>query len=330
MARDILKKLVSQEALERPPFMPLFHSYAARLVQVPVRRMLTSPALLAKGILTAYELIHSDLLVFPFDPALEAEALGTALTFRPEAAPVIEQPCFSTLAPPDEPLDTLIHKGRLPIITETLDRLRGQAGREVDIVAGVTGPLTMAFQLRGHAFREDFLTDRQEALRFLEFAGQVVTRIIRNYGETGVNGILLIESSFSLAGQDMISSLKPLCTPVLNTCNYYELPVIFCPDAIGEAGGEVLLDLPWSGFIIRNPVQHEQLIKELSAKGRCIGMPVALENIMDQRGKAIQDQINECIKIGGNNGIFFTTEGDPPHQTPVEHFHEIMKCLAGN
>ena len=327
MPTGVLKKLVSQQTPGRPPFIPLIYSYAARLIQAPVRKILTNPTLLTKSISTVHELFHTDVLAFPFDDTLEAEALGAAVSFRPEAAARIERPSFSTLDLPPEPLETLLQRGRLPVIFETLKRLKEQLGKEIDLLAGVTGPLTLAFQLRGEGFKEDFLSKQREALPFIEFTAQVVTRIIRNYGELGVSGILLSESAFSLAGGEMLSLLNSISTPIFNTCNYFEIPVIFYPDGITAEAGDVLTDLPWSGFIINNPGEQEQLIKELSAKGRCIGMPLASGLLMNQPGQQLS-KVLEALLLMGNCGSFFvTTEGDLSHQIPVESLHAVRNYL---
>jgi len=327
MAKGVIKKLISQQPSDCLPFIPLIYSYAARLMQVPVRKMLTNPTLLTKSISMAYELFHPDVLVFPVDETLEAEALGAAVRYSSHAAPLIEQPALSSLDLPNEPVETHLQKGRLPLTFETLKRLKEQLGREVDLLAGVTGPLTLAFQLRGKGLREDFLSNQQEAMTFLEFVGQFITRIIRSYGELGVAGILLVESRFSWVGLEMLSFLKSLIMPICNTCSYYEVPVIFYPDGIPSESRDFIADLPWQGFIVNKPLEQGKLLKELSAKSRFVGLPLASDLLINQPEATLLKDLEDFIPIGAACGYFITTEGDLPLKIPAENIHYIRKCL---
>jgi len=328
MAKGIIKKLVSQQEIDCPPFIPLIYSYAARLMQAPVRRILTNPGLLAKSISTAQELFHSDALVFPVDDTLEAEAAGAAVRYVPDGPPLIAQPMVSTLELPQEPVEALLQKGRLPLVFETLKRLKAELGREVDLLAGVTGPLTVAFQLGGEGLRENCLSDPQKAMAFFEFAGQFITRIIRTYGELGVTGILLGESCFSKAGVEMGSSLKSIYTPIMNTCSYYEVPVIFYPDSIPAASLDIVSDLPWKGIIINRADLKRPLLKEWSAQGRFIGLPLTSEQLLNPSDSTLPDAVEDLIDIGSGSSFFITTAGDISHHIPAENIHLARKCLA--
>ena len=90
---------------------------------------------------------------------------------------------------------------------------------------------------------------------------EILSLARRSYGELGVTGILLVESRFSWAGSEMLSLLKALSMPIGNTCSYYEIPVIFYPDAIAPEARNLLTELPWQGFIINKPLEHGPLLK---------------------------------------------------------------------
>jgi len=328
MSKGTLKKLFSQSKMTRPLFIPILYTYAAKLAQIPVRRMLTDPTSLTKAISMAYQLLRYDAIVIPFDPTLEAETLGASVEFRPDSPPRIGSCSFTEKNCTDTSFDSIIQNGRMPIVFETIKRLKAQLGKDTDILAGVTGPLTLAYQLQGETFREKCLSNPEQAISFLEFTSQITTRVIRHYGELGVNGILMLENRFSLAGPEIIAGMKTICMSNSNTCNFYELPVILYLDDISDQYRELLFDLPWNGFIQHAPDHFAANVQKLAKEGRCFGMALSQEELENKSVSSFRKSLKKYIDECENNQFLISTAGDPSHNTPVENLHEIMRLLT--
>ncbi len=330
MAKGIIKDLLSQGEMNRPAFIPLIHCYAAKLVQLPVRNILTSPTLMTKAISMAFELFHHDAITFPIDTTLEVEALGATIELGRDSPPRIRSHPFASSVSRPDTLDTVLQRGRMPVAFETIKRLKAQLAKDADILAGVTGPLTLAFHLRGEHFSEECRADQEKAADLLEFTSQVTTRVIRAYGEIGVDGILLFESCFSQSNMEMISLLKSFCMSTANTCNYYELPVISYLDGIPDQGGDLLFTLPWQGFILHDPANLSKNVEELLKDGRCLGHSLSPHELESETGDILRDNLKKYVNQGGSTGFFISTTGDPSHNTPVKNFHEIMSLLKSD
>ncbi|MFC1824692.1 uroporphyrinogen decarboxylase family protein [Thermodesulfobacteriota bacterium] len=330
MPKGTIKKLASLQEMSRPPFIPLLYTYSAKLAQIPVRRLLTDAASLTKALSMAYKLLQYDAVVIPFDPTLEAEALGCRIDLKPDTPPSVRTHTFPDSPPQDDSFESLLQKGRFPVVTETIKRFQSQLGREVDILAGVTGPLTLAFQLRGENFQEDCESNYERALETLEYTNRVSTVLSRFYGEMGLDGILLIESSFSRGGAALLAEMKSICRSISNTCDFFELPVIIYIDGIPEGGEQALFDLEWSGLILQNPKLLKHYRKRASKLGRCVGLQLPLAELHSSSKARTASSVKHYMKEGGSKGFFLSTDGEISFATPVETLHEIMKTLKNS
>src|SRR5204863_6046876 len=110
------------------------------------------PDQMAAAAASTYRLCGFESAVAPFDLCVEAELLGGEVDFRVDeirpAFPRMREAVAESAAgceprlPPEWP-----RRGRLPVITAALARLKEQVGGEIVVGAWVPGPMTLAMQL---------------------------------------------------------------------------------------------------------------------------------------------------------------------------------------
>lgn len=183
-----------QQELPRPLYLPLACSLAARLRQISLPEMFAGPTHYANALRDAYRLFGFDALVTSFDPTLEAEALGCPIQWEsPDRLPQVGSHPLAEgrgLADLEQKWEA---KGRLPIVLEVTKRLSMLLSREVAIVGAMTGPFTLASQLRGEPFFSELREDTPHCQELLDFVGQCNLKLARLYAELKVDGLILIE-----------------------------------------------------------------------------------------------------------------------------------------
>ncbi len=327
MATKALKNLFSLREMKRPLFIPLLYTYAARLAQIPVRRMLTDPAAMTKSISMAYQLFQYDAVVIPFDPLLEAEALGCRINLRPDAPPQIMTHAFSEAWPQDSMVEGLAQQARMPVVMEAIRRLQSLLGKEVALLAGITGPVTMAGHLWGDSLWKSPSEDRQKVLDALEFTGRVGAAMARQYGEMGLGGLVVAEPCFSLAGAEALPGIRASYGPLSNIRAFYELPLVLHVDS-GAAGQlDELFLLDWDGLVIHDPSHLKKNRNQAVTAGRCLGAPLAFSNPNSEPKENAVLFLQECLQTLPRTGLFFSTAGDIPLALPPEVLHQVMRHL---
>ena len=149
--RQAVRGLLQSIAPARPLFLPIVFSLGARIENISLRNFLTNPTKISNALRQIRTHLRSDGITCYFDPYLEAEALGGVLDWESDARrPSLRWPQPSHdgelpegLCAPDE----TAKRGRVPIAIEVIRRLKPLVRDDFLLVAGVTGPLTLAAQL---------------------------------------------------------------------------------------------------------------------------------------------------------------------------------------
>lgn len=332
MATRTLKNLFSLQEMKRPLFIPLLYTYAARLAQIPVRRMLTDPAAMTKSISMAYQLFKYDAVVIPFDPLLEAEALGCRINLRPDAPPQIVTHAFSEAWPQDSMVESLGQQARMPVVMEAIRRLQSLLGKEVAVLAGITGPLALAGHLWGESLWESASKDRQRVLDALAFTGGVCAAMARQYGEMGLGGLVLAEPSLSLGGAEVLPEILGSYGPLSNIRDFYELPLVLYVDSSAAGRLEELFLIDWDGLVVHDPWHLNKNRTQAVTAGRCLGAPLVFSSPGNEPEENAVLFLQKCLRDRDRTGLFFSTDGDIPLAVPPEVLHQVIRQLkkAGN
>jgi len=147
---DRIKSTIDFESTDRVPVISHIYGFASRLNNVSLKDYLNSGELLAVCQLESWKRFGYDALAVFADNSLEAEALGSKISFADDAYPHIDEYCLNNihewkhLSIPDPETD-----GRMPVILEACRILKEQVGDEAAVVGTVQGPMTLAGQLVG-------------------------------------------------------------------------------------------------------------------------------------------------------------------------------------
>src|SRR5260370_20476639 len=149
--RQMAKGLLSGIAPLRPLFLPIVFSLGAKVESVPLSAFLGNPAKISSALRQMRTHLRSDGVVCYFDPCLEVDALGATLQrISDDRAPTIHWPRPARMGELPEGLrarEEAADSGRVPVAVEVIRRMNALPNRDFLLMAGVTGPLTLAARL---------------------------------------------------------------------------------------------------------------------------------------------------------------------------------------
>ena len=195
---------------------------------------LADPELMAKLALAAHEIVGFESVRVPFCVTSEARELGcTIKEATPDQQPSVTKGCVESM----EDIDNLEipdpnTAGRMAVNVEAVKILREEVGKDVPIIAGATGPFTLAVHMRGESFFMDMFAGSELVPATLDFAGKVSVEMAKAYVKAGADWITIIDptSTYELIGPD---SYKKLSMP-------YEKAIV---DAVHDLGKYTVLHI---------------------------------------------------------------------------------------
>jgi uroporphyrinogen decarboxylase len=132
------------------PAVPQIFGHAARTGDMPLRRYLTDPAVLAQCQIAAMERYATDAVFALFDASVETEALGSRLRLPKDSYPIIERYVLERASDAARlQLPDPRRAGRMPVALEAVRLLRCAVGDRALVAGCVLGPMTLACQLMG-------------------------------------------------------------------------------------------------------------------------------------------------------------------------------------
>jgi len=251
--RQAVRGLLQSIAPQRPLFLPIVFSLGARIENVSLRNFLTNPTKISNALRQIRTHLRSDGITCYFDLYLEAEALGGVLDWKSDASqPSLRWPQPSHdgelpegLCDPDE----TAKRGRVPIAVEVIRRLKPLVRDDFLLVAGVTGPLTLAAQLAQ--------IDTSESARkqsppdsALSLAAEVSPVVARALVEAGAN-VILIREELLPSSADALADWFSRLASTINIVRFYDaLPVLLLTPARSAANEiESVLREPWDAVV---------------------------------------------------------------------------------
>ncbi len=309
-------------SLHRPPFIPWVCSFAAKIEQLSVKKMLSDPLLLSKSLINAQKLFGYDAICVVFDRTLEAEACGCKVEWTgEEELPVLSSfPLKEEGSVEDLDVSRIETCGRIPVTLEAAKRITTLRGREVPVFGVVTGPLSLAISLKGDVLLTDLERDSEEAFEILETAQKVGLKLSRSYCELGVHGIVVIEDSLKKLDPELFSSeIAPLLQSIWNVVRYFNADSIIMVRDCGREHIDPLFRLEADGVVPGNYPEFEYIKEVATRHNRCFSGNLLCSDLMEHRCNDIIERFN----VMRNNGFFISTEWEVPYDTPVKNVHEI-------
>jgi hypothetical protein len=227
--REAARGLLQSLAPSRPLFLPIVFSLGARIENVSLRNYLTNPTKISNALRQIRAHLRSDGVTCYFDPYLEAEALGAVLDWQSDARqPSLRWPQPSHdgelpegLCAPEE----IAKRGRIPIAVEVIRRLKPLVRDDFLLMAGVTGPLTLAALLAQIGVSA---SPRREPPpdSALNLAAEAVPVAARALVEAGAN-VLFIREEFLPASPAALADWSARLATAINIVRFFEaLPVV--------------------------------------------------------------------------------------------------------
>lgn len=227
--REAARQLLQAILPSRPLFLPIVFSLGARIENVSLRNYLTNPTKISNALRQIRAHVRSDGVTCYFDPYLEAEALGGVLDWESDSRrPALRWPQPSQdgelpegLCSPEETAT----RGRVPIAAEVLRRFKPLVRDDFLLVAGVTGPLTLAAQLS----QLDLNAVPHPALppdSTLNLATEVCSVIAKTLVEAGANALLIREELLPSTPADFADWASRLAIAINIIRFYYALPIL--------------------------------------------------------------------------------------------------------
>src|ERR1700687_4192697 len=232
---QILTDLVHGGAPSRSLFVPIVFALGARIESLSLRAFLSNPTKISNSLRQTRPHLRSDGVSCYFDPLLEAEALGGTLEWRSDTEPpALRWP--SAAEPGQLPAGLrspaeMLKSGRMPVALEVIRRLKALLREESLLMAGVSGPFTLASQLSG-LYGDDHVQTFVDLPDFaLEVATLVVAQASKAFADAGANLVFLREDRLPVMSAGSSEDWGSMLAPIFNIIRFYQAqPVLQVAD----------------------------------------------------------------------------------------------------
>lgn len=330
--RQMAKGLLNGVVPPRPLFLPIVFSLGAKVESVPLGTFLGNPAKISSALRQMRGPLGTDGVASYFDPYLEVEALGATLQRSPDGQvpairwvhPTRRGELPEELRSPDEAAKS----GRVPIAAEVIRRMNSIPNRDFLLMAGVTGPLTLAARITQMEHKEDLRSaDLSDDAR--ELAASVVTQTASTFLEAGADLILIQEEIVPSDTGGCIDAWADLLAPTINIVRFYEavpvlqlLQVAFALenwDAIFQRQWDCVVTVPLPALVGKR--KHGPVRTDGVMLG--IAMPMGLFRPDEMEGDALR--LNFQPMISELHPALLTTPGDIPVETDMKHLIKVLE-----
>lgn len=326
MENKIIFKNTFQRKNEAMLFIPFVFGLAARIANVPLKEMVWDPSYFTYALEGTYKLFRYGAIINHFDDTIEAESCGCELVWPGE----FEHPVLCRrMTPFSKSPEVFLKSGRIPILLEVTQRLVLSLGKETAIIGVLTGPCSLTRSLEG----EQGIDEKKEMILRI---GSLLTKWVRNLCELKLDGVMIRED---ILGNDFWEELKTLrdayqsiYSTLFNIIRAFNSPPILILRDFSPGGVRDLYSVmkPSAVVLFNREIDEKELfyLRELSDSLKiCFGLPLPIgfgdsEDLWNRLSL-----IQSFISKNGARGFFYTSEGEIPHQLPLEIFHELMGRL---
>jgi uroporphyrinogen decarboxylase-like protein len=332
--RQMVKRLLQGIAPPRPLFLPIVFSPGARVENQPLAAYLSNPTKICNAQRQLHGALRTDGYSCYFDPFLEVEALGaTLLRGAADQPPAVRWP---EGAEPGEMPDDLrspeeaAQSGRVPIAIEVLRRMKAMVRDDSILMAGVTGPFTLAARITQMEAGESWRA-RKIPEPAVEFAAAVVTRISGAFVEAGAGLIMIQEDVLPRLSQERCATWASALEPAFNVIRFYEaLPVLQLTASDGfVANSGVMLQRRWDCVLC--PSLHgipSQLTAGASEwNSATLGLALTLETF--QLEESALQVASGCLRtlVAALRPALLTTANDVPAMIDMKRLDKVLEKI---
>jgi hypothetical protein len=335
--RQILKDLLQGVPPPRPLFLPIVFSLGAKVENIPLRAFLANPTKISNSLRQIRTYLRSDGAACYFNPLLEAEALGGIPQWPPE-----NKSTGQSDVPPPHPSPALqwphrAERGELPeglrspedaakcagvtVAVEVIRRLKSLLRDEPLLLAGVSGPFTLAARLMQW---EETATIRREDFSdaALDLAAATITQISSKLVEAGANVIFIQEEILPALSAGECQAWAESLAPTINIIRFYDaLPVLLIANTNSFAqNSQSISQQDWNCIVC--PALDESRATEgpdfFRGKSQNAGCALPLD--LFQIGHTAPEKVVQFLHtmISGLRPALITTARDVPAATDIK------------
>jgi len=201
--RERVLSVFKHQKTDRPPWVPFTGVHAGKLKGHDATEVLKDGNKLFESLQEVHKLYAPDGMPVVFDLQIEAEILGCELKWTKDNPPsVAKHPLADELKLPCKCKMPTPESGRLPLILDTMRKMKKEVGETTALYGLVTGPFTLASHLRGSDIFMDMADEPEEVIKLIEFCGEVCMKM---------------SEMFIGAGMDIIAVVDPLVSQISTT-----------------------------------------------------------------------------------------------------------------
>jgi hypothetical protein len=330
--RQMVKGLLRGIAPPRPLFLPIVFSTGARVENLTLQAFLGNPTKICNAQRQMRSYLRSDGVSCYFDPFLEVEALGGVLQWSAEDPfPAVQwpQPAEKGEVPEDlRSPEEAVKSGRVPVAVDVIRRLNALLRDDSLLMAGVTGPFTLAARIAGLESDEAWRTQELPEAA-LDLAAAVITQISGAFVEAGANLIFIQEEILPSLSAERCAAWASLLEPAVNVIRFYEaLPVLQLTNSSSFAeNSSVILQRPWDCLLCPTtkgiPSESSGTVAEW--RNTMLGLALPLETFqVDDSGREAGCQSLRSV-ISALRPAILTTAGDVPATTDMKRMIKVLE-----
>ena len=333
--RQIVRALLQGVPPPRPLRIPIVFSFGAKIENVSRFEFLASATKISNALRQIHGRMPTDGVTCYFDPDLELEALGATLQWKGnDQPPTIAWPRHAEkgklpqgLRSPEEASKT----GRVKVAVEVIGRLKTLLRGEPILMAGVTGPFTLAARLAQLSGDRDVRYEDVPEAAF-EIAASMTMQVSSALVEAGANLIFVHEESLPHFSPEGCEAWVSGLGPAFNIIRFYQaLPVLHVADAMSfSQNSALILQQSWDCVVCAplDAFPHEAAEKTAGSNPIILGL--ALPNkCLDSNGPADwRDSQFVAGATSKSKPALLTTVGDVTADTNLDLMAKIFEDLS--
>ncbi len=327
--RDLLKKALKCEEIERTPWVPFVGCHAGFLLGIGADEFLRNENHIVEGVQAGIDRYAPDGVPVVFDLQIEAETFGCELNWTRENPPAVTSHPLAegnvTLA------DLSIPKpedGRLKIAMAATRKLRA-ANPDIALYGLITGPFTLALHLLGTDIFMRMFDAPEDVEEVLAFCAETAQAVAGYYIDAGADVIAVVDPMTSQIGpqqfEEFVSSHLKRVFDHIRDCNAIG-SLFVCGHA--QKNIEVMCDTKPDNISIDENIALDYVRDVCLPKGISFGGNLQLTTVLllGSTTDAKQNAV-DCIKIGGERGFILSPGCDLPYATPPENIEAVSEIV---
>lgn len=217
--KELIYNVFENKESDNIPWVPFAGVHAGKLKDYNAIEVLQDQEKLLESLLEVNKIYHPDGQPVVFDLQVEAEILGCELKWEKDSPPtVVTHPLKETQEIPEKiPQKS---EGRIPMILETMDKMKEEVGESTALYGLICGPFTLASHLRGTNLYMDMITDPDYVTKLLNYTKKVVKTMSKYYINAGMDVVALVDPMVSQISPDHFEEF--LTEPYTELFNYIE------------------------------------------------------------------------------------------------------------